>query len=321
VLWVEGAPYTLQQLSQMTEMIANEDDPQTKRKLIREYKDAVLANSDYIENLFMTTSHHYLLFITNLGRMYRLKAYEIPEASRTSRGTAIINLLQLMPDERISAVIPIREFEEDKYLLMATANGTVKKTALSAYANIRKTGLIAISLREDDELIDVTISDNTEDVFLVSQNGQCIRFSVTDIRETGRSSMGVRGIRLDKGDRAIGMQMSTQGEHLLFASEKGIGKRTEMDEFPIRNRGGKGVKCYKIVEKTGKLIGVKAVDPGEEVMLITTEGILIRMPVDGISIIGRDTSGVKLVNMKEDVTVASLAKVKEEDVLGTSKEE
>ena len=294
----------------------NSDNFHAQNRGGRGIKGIETLEQDYIENLFMTTSHHYLLFITNFGRMYRLKAYEIPEASRTSRGMAIINLLQLMPDERVSAVIPIREFEDDKYLLMATANGTIKKTALSAYANIRKTGLIAISLRDDDELIDVTISDNTEDVFLASKKGQCIRFNVTDVRETGRSSMGVRGIRLDEGDRVIGMQMDTQGEHLLFASEKGLGKRTEMDEFSTQLRGGKGVKCYKIVEKTGDLIGMKAVNPDEEVMLITTEGIIIRMPVEGISIIGRSTSGVKLVNVKDGVTVASLAKVKEEDVLG-----
>ena len=294
----------------------NSDNFHAQNRGGRGIKGIETLEQDYVENLFMTTSHHYLLFITNFGRMYRLKAYEIPEASRTSRGTAIINLLQLMPDERVSAVIPIRKFEDDKYLLMATANGTIKKTALSAYANIRKTGLIAISLRDDDELIDVTISDNTEDIFLASKKGQCIRFAVTDVRETGRSSMGVRGIRLSEGDRVIGMQMNTQGEHLLFASEKGLGKRTEMDEFSTQLRGGKGVKCYKIVEKTGDLIGVKAVDPDEEVMLITTEGIIIRMPVEGISIIGRSTSGVKLVNVKNGVTVASLAKVKEEDVLG-----
>ncbi len=281
----------------------------------RGIKGMETIEQDYIKELFMTTSHHYLLFLTNLGRMYRLKAYEIPEASRTSRGTAIINLLQLQPEEKISAVIPVSEFDESKYLLMATRNGIIKKTSIAEYANIRKTGIIAINLRDDDELIDVSIADNTEDAFLVTKKGQCIRFHTKHVRHTGRSSMGVKGISLNKDDSVIGMQLDTQGRCLLFASANGLGKRTEMEEFTPQNRGGKGIRCYKITDKTGDLIGVKAVNDEDEIMMITTEGIIIRMEVSDISVIGRSTSGVKLVNMEDGITVASVAKVKEEDLM------
>ena len=281
----------------------------------RGIKGMETIEQDYIKELFMTTSHHYLLFLTNLGRMYRLKAYEIPEASRTSRGTAIINLLQLQPEEKISAVIPVSEFDESKYLLMATRNGIIKKTSIAEYANIRKTGIIAINLRDDDELIDVSIADNTEDAFLVTKKGQCIRFHTKHVRHTGRSSMGVKGISLNQGDSVIGMQLDTQGRCLLFASANGLGKRTEMEEFTPQNRGGKGIRCYKITDKTGDLIGVKAVNDEDEIMMITTEGIIIRMEVSDISVIGRSTSGVKLVNMEDGITVASVAKVKEEDLM------
>lgn len=281
----------------------------------RGIKGMETIEQDYIKELFMTTSHHYLLFLTNLGRMYRLKAYEIPEASRTSRGTAIINLLQLQPEEKISAVIPVSEFDESKYLLMATRNGIIKKTSIAEYANIRKTGIIAINLRDDDELIDVSIADNTEDAFLVTKKGQCIRFHTKHVRHTGRSSMGVKGISLNEGDSVIGMQLDTQGRCLLFASANGLGKRTEMEEFTPQNRGGKGIRCYKITDKTGDLIGVKAVNDEDEIMMITTEGIIIRMEVSDISVIGRSTSGVKLVNMEDGITVASVAKVKEEDLM------
>jgi DNA gyrase subunit A len=281
----------------------------------RGIKGMETIEQDYIKELFMTTSHHYLLFLTNFGRMYRLKAYEIPEASRTSRGTAIINLLQLQPEEKISAVIPVSEFDESKYLLMATRNGIVKKTSVAEYANIRKTGIIAITLRDDDELIDVSIADNTEDAFLVTKKGQCIRFHTKHVRHTGRSAMGVKGISLNEGDAVIGMQLDTQGRCLLFASANGLGKRTEMEEFSAQNRGGKGIRCYKITDKTGDLIGVKAVNDEDEIMMITTEGIIIRMEVSDISVIGRSTSGVKLVNMEDGITVASVAKVKEEDLL------
>ena len=265
---------------------------------------------DYIEELFITTSHHYIMFFTNTGRVYRLKGYEIPEAGRTARGTAIINLLQLMPEEKITAVIPIYEYEEGKYLFMATEKGLVKKTPIGDYANVRKTGLAAITLREDDKLIEVKVTDNEQDIILVTKYGQCIRFSERDVRSTGRTSMGVRGMNLGDNDVVIGMQMSSQGRYLLIVSEKGMGKRTEMEEFTRQNRGGKGVKCYKITEKTGNVIGMKAVDEDNEIMIINTEGIIIRMKCSDISVYGRVTSGVKLINLPENEKVASTAKVR-----------
>ena len=287
----------------------------------RGIKGMETIDDDYIEELFMTTSHHYLMFFTNTGRVYRMKAYEIPEAGRTARGTAIINLLQLMPEEKITAVIPIKEYKEDGYLFMATKNGIVKKTPLTDYANIRKTGLAAIHLREEDELIEVKITDNTKDIILVTKYGQCIRFNEKDVRSTGRVSMGVIGMNLSDRDEVIGMQLNTQGEYLLIASAKGLGKLTKMEEFTPQNRGGKGVKCYKITDKTGNVIGAKAVNSHNEIMMITTGGIIIRMKVEGISVLGRITSGVKLINLAEDITVASIAKVREDKSLINEEEE
>ena len=272
-------------------------------------------DDDYIEELLMTTTHHYLMFFTNTGKVYRMKAYEIPEAGRTARGTAIINLIQLQPGEKITAVIPLKEYKDDHYLFMATRNGIVKKTPVTDYANVRKKGLAAINLREDDELIEVKFTDNTKDIVLVTKYGQCIRFHETDVRSTGRTSMGVIGMNLSDEDEVVGMQLNTQGEYLLIASEKGLGKLTRMEEFSPQNRGGKGVKCYKITEKTGNIIGVKAVNMDNEIMMITTEGIIIRMKVEGISVLGRVTSGVKLMNLSDDVTVASIAKVREDKSL------
>ena len=266
---------------------------------------------DYVEELFMTSTHNYIMFFTNTGRVYRMKGYEIPEAGRTARGTAIINLLQLMPDEKITAMIPIREYEDGKYLFMATKKGLVKKTPITDYANVRKTGLAAITLREDDELIEVKITDNEKDIIMVTKYGQCIRFKEQDVRSTGRTSMGVRGMNLSDRDEVIGMQLHTQGDYLLIASEKGIGKRTAIEEFTCQNRGGKGVKCYKITEKTGNVIGVKAVNENNEIMIINTEGIVIRMECAGISILGRVASGVKLINLDSNTKVASIAKVRE----------
>ena len=279
----------------------------------RGIKGMQTLDDDYIEELMMTTTHHYVMFFTNTGRVYRLKAYEIPEAGRTARGTAIINLLQLMPGERITAVIPIRKFEEGQYLMMATRKGLVKKTPIQDYANVRKVGLAAISLRDDDELIEVKDTDNTKDIILVTKYGQCIRFNETDVRSTGRVSMGVRGINLLDGDEVVAMQLNTQGHYLLVVSENGMGKRTSISEFTSQNRGGKGVKCYKITEKTGNVIGAKAVNEENEIMMITTEGIIIRLQCADISILGRITSGVKLINLSEGVTVASFAKVREKD--------
>ena len=268
---------------------------------------------DYIEELLMTTTHHYLMFFTNTGRVYRLKAYEIPEASRTARGTAIINLLQLQPGESITAVIPVSEFKKDQNLFMATKNGLVKKTPMTDYENVRKTGLAAITLREGDELIEVKFTDSKKDIILVTKFGMCIRFHETDVRCTGRTSMGVIGMNLIDQDEVVGMQLSSQGDYLLIISENGMGKRTSMGEFTPQNRGGKGVKCYKITEKTGNVVGVKAVNEENEIMLITTEGIIIRTECSGISVLGRITSGVKVINITEGVTVASIAKVRERD--------
>lgn len=276
---------------------------------------------DFIEDLFMTKNHHYIMFFTNQGRVYRLKAYQIPEASRTARGTAIINLLQLMPEEKITAVIPIKEYKEDRYLFMATKNGIVKKTVIKEYENIRKSGLIAINLREDDELIEVKITNGKKHIFLVTQNGMCIRFDEQDVRPTGRSSMGVIGMSLVGEDQIIGMQLDTQGDYLLFVSAKGMGKRTKIEEFNTQYRGGRGVKCYKITEKTGEVVGVKAVNEENEVMLITTEGIIIRIMVNDISMLGRITSGVKLINLDDKkVFVASVAKVREDSTIISDEE-
>ena len=270
-------------------------------------------DEDFIEDLLMTTNHHYIMFFTNTGRCYRIKAYEIPEAGRTARGTAIVNLLQLQPGEKVTAAIPMREIDDDKYLFMATKGGIVKKTRMCEYSNMRKTGLQAILLREGDELIEVKVTDNTEDIFLATKFGMSIRFKETDARITGRVSYGVIGMKLDEGDEVIGMQMASQGEYMLVASEKGYGKRTRISEFKLQLRGGKGLLCYNVTEKTGNLVGMKLLDDGRDIMLITNEGILIRMGVDDISIIGRNTSGVKLMSIDADsnVRVASIAKVRE----------
>ena len=268
---------------------------------------------DFIEDLFMTTNHHYLLFFTNTGRCYRMKAYEIPEAGRTARGTAIVNLLQLQPGEKVTAVIPVREIDDQKYLFMATKDGMVKKTRMAEYSNIRKTGLQAILLREGDELIEVKMTDDTEDIFLATKFGMSIRFKETDARITGRVSYGVIGMKLSDGDEVIGMQTASQGEYMLVASEKGFGKRTKISEFKLQLRGGKGLICYNVTEKTGNLIGMKLVDEDRDIMLITNEGILIRISASDISVIGRNTSGVKLMSIdpESNTRVATIAKVRE----------
>ncbi len=266
---------------------------------------------DFIEDLLMTTTHHYLNFFTSLGRIYRLKAYEIPEAGRTARGTAVINLLQLSPGEKITAMIPIKEYDDSKNLFMVTREGIVKKTSLMEYANVRKNGLTAINLRDDDELIEVKITDKDSEIFLVTKQGMCIRFKETNVRATGRASMGVIGMNLDDGDEVIGMQLQSQGDSLLFVSGNGLGKRTYLDEFTVQKRGGKGVKCYKITEKTGDVVGVKAVVDENEIMMITTEGIIIQLRMQDISTLGRITSGVKMINLDEGIKVAQIAKVRE----------
>jgi len=266
---------------------------------------------DYIEDLLMTSTHNYLMFFTNMGRVYRLKAYEIPEAGRTARGTAIVNLLQLNPGEKISALIPITDYEDNKNLFMVTKKGIVKKTSIMEYSNIRKNGLAAINLRDDDELIEVKSTDYETDIFLVTKYGMCIRFKETDVRPTGRMTMGVIGMNLDDGDEIVGMQLDHQGDSLLIVSENGLGKRTYLNEFKIQYRGGKGVKCYKVTDKTGYVVGVKAVTDEHEIMMITTEGIIIQLRMEDISTLGRITSGVKMINLDEKVKVAKIAKVRE----------
>jgi len=266
---------------------------------------------DYIEDLLMTTTHNYIMFFTNFGRVYRLKAYEIPEASRTARGTAIVNLLQMNPGEKISAIMPVKEYEENKNFFMVTKNGIVKKTSIMEYSHVRKNGLAAISLREDDELIEVKVTDCDTEIFLVTKQGMCIRFKETDVRSTGRTSMGVIGMNLSFEDEIIGMQLDHQGDSLLIVSENGMGKRTYLDEFTVQKRGGKGVKCYKITEKTGDVVGVKAVNDDHEIMMITTGGIIIQIRMDDVSTLGRITSGVKLINLDDNVKVAQIAKVRE----------
>ena len=266
---------------------------------------------DYIEDLLMTTTHHYIMFFTNMGRAYRLKTYEIPESGRTSRGVAIVNLLQLNPGEKISAIIPIKEYDESRNLFMVTKKGTVKKCHITDFSNIRKNGLLAVSLRDDDELIEVKSTDKDTLIYLVTKQGMCICFKETDVRCMGRTAMGVRGMNLADGDEIIGMQLDHQGETLLIASELGMGKRTKLEEFNVQKRGGKGVRCYKITEKTGDVVGVKAVNDDHEIMMITSAGIIIQIPMDDVSIIGRHTSGVKLINLEKGVKVAKIAKVRE----------
>lgn len=294
------------------------DNFKTQRRGGRGIKGMSTIDDDYIEDLLMTTTHHYLMFFTNYGRVYRLKAYEIPEAGRTARGTAIVNLLQLNPGEKISAMIPIREYVEGKNLFMITKKGIAKKTPIMEFANMRKTGLNAITLKDDDELIEVKTTNENSEIFFVTKYGMCIRFKETDVRAMGRGAMGVIGMNLSDGDEVVGMQLDNQGSALLVASEKGMGKRTLLSEFTLQKRGGKGVKCYKITERTGNLIGVKAVNDDHEIMMITTEGVIIQLPVSDISIIGRNTSGVKLINLDEGVTVAKIAKVRQKLSDGTN---
>ncbi len=294
------------------------DNFKTQRRGGRGIKGMSTIEDDYIEDLLMTSTHQYLMFFTNFGRVYRLKAYEIPEAGRAARGTAIVNLLQLNPGEKISAMIPIREFEEGKHLFMITKKGVAKKTPIMEFSNVRKNGLAAISLRDDDELIEVKATDENSEIFLITKYGMCIRFKETDVRAMGRNAMGVIGMNLDDGDEIIGMQLDTQGSALLIVSEMGMGKRTLLDEFTVQKRGGKGVKCYRITEKTGNVVGIKAVNEDHEIMMITTEGVIIQIPVGEISTYSRNTSGVKLINLDNDnVRVARIAKVREKLSDGT----
>lgn len=269
-------------------------------------------DNDNIEDLFMTTNHHYIMFFTNLGRCFRIKGYEIPEASRTSRGTAMVNLLQLQAGEHVSASFCLRDFNTDQYLVLATKSGMVKKTPISQYANVRKNGLIAMTLKDGDQLIEAKLVNPDEEIMLGTRNGMAIRFNEKDIRITGRSAMGVRGMRVDENDELIGMQKLSQGEYLLVVSEKGYGKLTAVSEFNVQNRGGKGLHCYRFTEKTGQqLVGFKLCTRDRELMLITTAGIVIRMSLADVSVTGRSTSGVKFMSLDQDTSIASIAKVRE----------
>jgi DNA gyrase subunit A len=287
------------------------DNFKTQNRGGKGIKGMTTIEEDYIEDLLMMDTHQYVMFFTNLGRVYRMKAYEIPEAGRTARGTAIINLLQLNPGEKISAMIPVTTYDDDQNLFMVTKKGIVKKTSIVEYSNVRKNGLIAINLRDDDELIEVKTTNRDTEILLVTKFGMCIRFKETDVRNTGRSSMGVIGMNLADRDEVIGMQLNTQGDELLIVSENGMGKRTNINEFAVQRRGGKGIKCYKIVEKTGNVVGVKAVNEEHEIMMITTEGIIIQIRMSDVSVLGRITSGVKLINLEKGVKVAKIAKVRE----------
>ena len=293
----------------------NEDNFKAQHRGGKGIKGMDTIDDDYVVEMLMMSSHDYLLFFTNKGRVYRIKAYEIPESSRTSRGIAIVNILQLQPDEKVTAMIPIEDYHEDKYLFMATADGFVKKTKITEYDNIRKNGLTAITLRDDDKLIEVKLTDGKEDVIMVTKYGQAIRFSETEVRPTGRATMGVIGMNLAADDMIIGMQMISQGESLMTVSENGLGKCTLMTEFNTIHRGGKGVKCYKITEKTGNLIGAKAVEKDDEVMLINTAGTIIRIEVAGTALLSRITSGVKLIDLKENTKLISIAKVRKSETI------
>lgn len=293
------------------------DNFKTQHRGGRGVKGMSTIEDDYIEDLLMTTTHHYLMFFTNFGRVYRLKTYEIPEAGRTARGTAIVNLLQLNPGEKISAMIPIREFTEGKHLFMVTKKGITKKTPIMEFSNVRKNGMAAISLRDDDELIEVKATDENSEIFLITKYGMCIRFKETDVRAMGRNAMGVIGMNLVDGDEIVGMQLNTQGDALLIVSEMGMGKRTLLEEFTVQKRGGKGVRCYRITEKTGNVVGIKGVNDDHEIMMITTEGVILQIPVGDISIYRRNTFGVKLINLNDNVKVAKIAKVREKLSDGT----
>lgn len=279
----------------------------------RGIKGMQTREEDFVENLFITSTHNYILFFTNKGKVYRLKAYEIPESGRTARGTAIVNLLQIDPGEKITAVIPVREYQEGLYLMMATQQGQVKKTSIMEYENIRVSGLLAIGLREDDELISVKATCGNQEVIVGTKKGQAIRFHESDVRPTGRTSMGVKAINLYEDDEVIGMDLISEGDQLLIVTENGLGKRTDLSEFNVQRRGGKGVKLYRQTSKTGQVIGIRVVNDEEEVLLITSEGIIIRLRVKEISIQGRITQGVKLINLEDEVKVVCFAKVVEEE--------
>ena len=308
----EDVVITLTKLGYIKRM--SEDNFKSQNRGGRGIKGMQALKEDYIDRLLMTDTHADLMVFTNKGRVYKMKAYEVPEAGRTARGTAIVNLLQLQSDEKLSAVIPVgsdEEYDENGYLTMATRRGQIKRTPVTEYANVRKNGLIAIALRADDELISVEATNNKKEILLVTKFGQCIRFRESDARSTGRSSMGVRGINLMDGDEVVSMVIADAAPYLLIVSEKGMGKLTDIEEFKTQSRGGKGVLCYRILEKTGNLIGAMAVEQDDEILMINTDGIIIRMSCENISVLSRITSGVKLMKLNENDMVVSVAKVRE----------
>ena len=269
---------------------------------------------DFVEHLFVTSTHDYIMFFTNTGRAFRLKAYELPEASRIAKGTAIVNLLQLSQGEKIAAVIPVKDYEEEAYVLMATKNGLIKKTQLKEYGNIRKTGIQGITLKEDDELIDVRLTGGKSDIVIVTSNGLSIRFDEADVRSVGRTSMGVKGITLGKEDYVVGMEpVASNNDYILAITENGFGKRTEVEEYRTQGRSGKGILTYKTTEKTGKIIGIKIVNDTDDIMIITDKGIVIRINVKDISVLGRNTQGVTLIRTSDGGKVANIAKIPKED--------
>ncbi|KXG73836.1 DNA gyrase subunit A [Thermotalea metallivorans] len=272
---------------------------------------------DFVEHLFIASTHNYILFFTNMGRAYRLKAYEIPEAKRQAKGTAIVNLLQLQPNEKITAVIPIREFENNKFLVLATKMGIIKKTELSQFDTSRKAGIMAMNLREDDELISVKLTDGQQEVIMVTRQGMSIRFNENDVRDMGRSAMGVKAMHLSEDDYVVAMDLVGEGKDLLVVSEHGFGKRTSLEEYRVQSRGGKGIITYNKTNKTGMLVGAKVVNDEDEIMLISTDGVIIRLEVKQISRMGRITQGVTLMKVGQDTNIVSIAKVAQ----GTEEEE
>ena len=270
-------------------------------------------SEDFVSDIFITSTHNYILFLTNRGRLYRLKAYEVPEAGRQAKGTAIVNLLQLSGGETITAVIPVKDFKEDRFMVFATKNGMIKKTPLGEYSSHRKNGLQAMGLKEGDELISVKLTEGDDDILIATRKGYSIRFNEKDVRSMGRYTMGVRGINLTGSDRVVGMELVSEGADMLSVTEKGFGKRTALKEYGVQKRGGKGLKNYKITKKTGEIVGIKAVDERDDIMLITKHGVVIRLNIKGISKMGRITQGVTLMKFDNGQTVVSIAKVKYEE--------
>jgi DNA gyrase subunit A len=281
---------------------------------------ADLKADDWVEHLFIASTHDYLMFFSNKGQVYWLKVHEIPQAGRAARGKPVINCIAIRPDEQIAALVPVREFTEDKCLIFATRQGTVKKTVLSAYGNVRATGICGINIDNGDELIDVQVCDQNSDIVLATKDGMSIRFHQGDVRDMGRATTGVKGIELEKGDEVIGMVVVRRDATLLVVSEKGYGKRSELSDYRVQKRGGKGIITLKKTDKTGSIVALKEVIPDDELMMITRHGVIIRLPVDGIRVIGRNTQGVKVMNLDSGDAVVDVARVVKEEEEGGAEE-